>query len=34
MKAMKAMKKNDIILQFKELQEKYEKLEEQNVILL
>ena len=32
--AMKAMKKNDLIIQFKDLQQKYEKMEKQNMILL
>ena len=32
--AMKAMKKNDLIIQFKDLQEKYERMEKQNMILL
>ena len=32
--AMKALKKNDIILQFKALQHKYEAVEEQNKIIL
>ena len=32
--AMKALKKNDIIIQFKALQNRYDALEEQNRILL
>ena len=32
--ARKALKKNDLIIQFKDLQQKYEKLEKQNMILL
>ena len=32
--AMKAMKKNDLIIQFKDLQLKYKKLEEQKMIVL
>ena len=32
--AMKALKKNDLILQFRALQEKYKAIEDQNTILL